>query len=99
MGRRDYSRSMRIRLAVAVSVLVSITSIAQSRRPMAINDLIGAIRVADPQLSPDGRKVIYQRTTMAQDTGAHNADIWVVPADGSAPPKAFLTGAKSENTP
>ena len=66
---------------------------------MAINDLIGAVRVADPQLSPDGRKVIYQRTTTAIDSGARNADIWVVPSDGSAPPKAFLTGAKSENTP
>ena len=68
-------------------------------RPMAIDDLIGAVRVADPRLSPDGRTVVYTRTTTDLKTGARNADIWAVPADGSAPPKALITGAKSENTP
>src|SRR5438552_1440252 len=41
---------------------------AQANRPLAIGDLITAVRVADPQLSPDGRTVAFVRTTT--DTNA-----------------------------
>lgn len=69
------------------------------RRAMTINDLLGAVRVSDPQLSPDGKRVLFGRTTTVLETGKHNADIWSVPADGSAPPSLFIGGDKSESTP
>ncbi len=72
---------------------------AQSKRPMTIDDLIGAVRVADPQLSPDGKSVVFVRTVTALDSGKRNADIWTVPSDGSAAPKELIVGEKSENTP
>jgi dipeptidyl aminopeptidase/acylaminoacyl peptidase len=67
-------------------------------RAMTIDDLIGTVRVADPQLSPDGRTVIYMRTTTDLKSGSRNADLWSVPADGSGAPKELIGGAKSENT-
>jgi dipeptidyl aminopeptidase/acylaminoacyl peptidase len=66
---------------------------------MAINDLIGAIRVSDPQLSPDGRRVLFVRTTTVVESGRRNTDIWSVPADGSAAPIVFLGGDRSESSP
>ena len=72
---------------------------AQAGRPMTINDLLVAVRVADPQLSPDGRSVAFMRTTTDAAAFRRNADIWIVPADGSAVPRAFIAGDKSENTP
>ena len=77
----------------------AVASPAIAARPMTITDLIGAVRVADPQLSPDGRLVAYVRTTTDVATGKRNADIWLVPADGSAPPRLLLGGDKTENTP
>jgi dipeptidyl aminopeptidase/acylaminoacyl peptidase len=68
-------------------------------RPMTIADLIGAVRVSDPQLSRDGRTVYFTRTTTNVETGARNADIWSVPADGSSAAAPAITGDKSENTP
>jgi dipeptidyl aminopeptidase/acylaminoacyl peptidase len=65
---------------------------------MTIEDLIVAPRVADPQLSPDSRTVIFTHTTTDGKTGRRNADIWSVPADGSGPPKALVAGEKTENT-
>ena len=76
-----------------------LASPAVAGRPMTIKDLIGAVRVSDPQLSPDGRLVAFVRTTTDVSTGARNADIWVVPADGSGPPRLLVGGEKSENTP
>ncbi|HEX9369026.1 MAG TPA: S9 family peptidase, partial [Vicinamibacterales bacterium] len=64
-----------------------------------IQDLLGAVRVADPQLSPDGRQVAFVRTTTDVASGKRNADIWVVPADGSGPPRLLIGGDKSESAP
>src|SRR5262245_44390632 len=71
----------------------------QVLRPMTIDDLIATVRVADPQLSPDGRRVAFVRTTTALDTGTRNADIWVVASEGSSPPAPLVTGEKSEMAP
>ena len=68
-------------------------------RAMTIEDLIAAVRISDPQLSPDGRTVVFVRTTTDPKTGGRNADIWSVPADGSGDAKELIGGAKSESTP
>jgi Tol biopolymer transport system component len=72
---------------------------AQTRRPMAVDDLIAAIRLTDPQLSPDTRRVAFVRTTTALASGARQAEIWMVPADGSAPATMFISGAKNDDSP
>ena len=80
-------------------LLLAFASPAFAQRPMTIDDLIGAVRVADPQISPDGRSVVFVRTATNVATGARNGDIWVVAADGSSGPKLLIGGEKSENTP
>ena len=88
---------MKSYVLTAIAVLAAAPAFAQ--RPMTVDDLIGAVRVADPQVSPDGRVVAFVRTTTNVATGARNADIWAVPADGSAAPKLLIGGEKTENTP
>jgi dipeptidyl aminopeptidase/acylaminoacyl peptidase len=86
-------------LCVAIATVGLVQAQAPAGRPMTIDDLIGAVRIADPQLSPDGRMVTFVRTTTDLETGARNADIWAAPADGSAEPKALIAGARGESTP
>src|SRR4051812_28657209 len=83
--------------ATAVSALAGSAG-AQAGRPMTIDDLLGAVRVADPQLSPDSRTVVYQRTTTDQSSGRRNSDLWSVPAEGGTA-KELIGGEKSESTP
>lgn len=83
----------------ALAALLAVAVPASAARPMTIQDLLTAVRVTDPQLSTDGRLVAFVRTTTDATTGARNADIWVVPADGSAAPKLLVGGEKTENTP
>ena len=87
------------RAALYAAAWLSLASPAAAARPMTIQDLLGAVRVADPQLSPDGKLVAFVRTTTDVATGKRNADIWVVPADGSGAPRLFVGGEKTENTP
>src|SRR5689334_9779502 len=86
-------------LVACVLILLPIVGFGQTKRPMSINDLITAVRVGDPQVSSDGKRVLFVRTTTALDSGKRNSDIWSVPADGSTAPAALITGEKTENTP
>src|SRR5919204_5692271 len=87
-----------IALAGAVASVVSPRA-AQSVRPMSITDLLLAIRVSDPQLSPDGSRVAFVRTTTDLKSGKRNADIWQVATNGESASKALVTGDKSDDTP
>src|SRR5947207_13060466 len=86
-------------LLIAVLTIAPLRSNAQAKRAMTIDDLLTAVRVGDPQVSPDGKRVAFTRTTTALDSGKRNSDIWVVPSDGSAPARALIAGEKTENTP
>jgi len=92
-----------MRLFIAAATICSLAITAQSRqiagRAMKIDDLIGAIRVTDPQLTPDGAHVAFVRTTTDLKTGERNADIWSVPADGSGAAKELIVASKTDNTP
>ena len=90
---------MRSMLVLTLTIVLPFSSFAQTKRPMTIDDLITAIRVSEPRISPDGKQVVFTRTTTALDSGRRNADIWSVPADGSAPPNELIGGEKTENSP
>ena len=84
---------------VAIAIAAQASPRAAAGRAMTIEDLIAAVRVSDPQLSPDGKTVLFVRTTTDGATGRRNADIYSVSADGTGTPKALIGGDKSESTP
>ncbi len=86
-------------LAVLGFVLAAASLPAFAARPMTLDDLLNAIRVSDPQLSPDGKWVAFVRTDTDPKTLKRNADVFLVPADGSAPPRALTRNEKSDTTP
>jgi dipeptidyl aminopeptidase/acylaminoacyl peptidase len=51
------------------------TAAAETRRPMSLVDLVELPRVLDPQLSPDGRAVIYEQS---QADWKANRPVWQV---------------------
>jgi dipeptidyl aminopeptidase/acylaminoacyl peptidase len=85
--------------AAVVTCALAAPLAGQARRAMTVEDLIVAPRIGDPQLSPDGRTVLFVRTTTDGKTGRRNADIFAVPADGSGEPKSLIDGDKNENNP
>ena len=57
-------------------------------RPIEIDDLYNLIFVADPNISPDGRKVAWVATIVDRDKNGYRSSIWLAPSDpigGSVP--------------
>src|SRR4051812_44859424 len=71
---------------------------AQTRRPITQTDLFSFAWAADPQISPDGSKVLFVRVNVAPDKTRYETAIYIVPSDGSAAPRP-LTSGKNDAAP
>ncbi|HEY8020924.1 MAG TPA: S9 family peptidase [Thermoanaerobaculia bacterium] len=84
--------------AAAVAVLAlfagapSASSSDTAKRPIAETDLFRFVWVADPQMSPDGHAVAFVRVAVDAKREGYDTSIWIVPADGGAPPRALTSG-------
>ncbi len=65
------------------------------KRPMKVDDLFAFKRVAAPQISPDGKTVVYQVTTVDLAANTSSTALWRAPTDGKAAPKQ-LTDPKGK---
>jgi dipeptidyl aminopeptidase/acylaminoacyl peptidase len=90
---------MKVRCLFAACCLVAGAATAQeaAKRPIGHEDVWLMKRVGGPALSPDGRLVVVSVTQPAYDEKDKSTDLWLIPADGSAPPRriTFSTGAES----
>jgi dipeptidyl aminopeptidase/acylaminoacyl peptidase len=83
--------------AFAALLLLALPAVAapeKARRPIAETDLFRFVWVADPQISPDGRQVVFVRVTVAEDREGYESALWIVPADAGAPPRPFTAGPR-----
>jgi dipeptidyl aminopeptidase/acylaminoacyl peptidase len=71
---------------------------AAGSRAMTVDDLLTVVRVSDPQIAPDGKTVMYTRTTTEAQTGRRNADVYGVSTDGSGSAKPLIGGDRGEST-
>jgi dipeptidyl aminopeptidase/acylaminoacyl peptidase len=84
---------------LVLSAAFALAAPAFAGRPMTVEDLLTAVRVADPRLSPDGRLVAFVKTVTDPATLKRSTGIWAVPADGSAPPRPLTRSEKSDTAP
>jgi dipeptidyl aminopeptidase/acylaminoacyl peptidase len=91
--------SWRIPIGAAIIVLAAATAVrTQTPRPMGIVDLLSLPRLADPQLSPAGKDVVYTRSEADWKSGRRISHIWRAPVDGGQPVQ-LTSGADGENGP
>ncbi|MGH7628906.1 MAG: S9 family peptidase [Gemmatimonadales bacterium] len=69
------------------------------KHPVTHEDIWLMRRVGPPVPSPDGRWVVFTLTEPAYDDSSKVDDLWIVPADGSAPPRRLTTAPGGESEP
>ncbi|MBI3400381.1 MAG: S9 family peptidase [Acidobacteria bacterium] len=67
--------------------------VAAAGRPISLSDLLALQRVSDPQVSPDGTRVLYTVATPDLTANRMARNVWVVPVDVSkgGEPRALTT--------
>ena len=76
----------RLLLAVAVAAAALPPSALHAQgRPITIEEFLALDRVSEPQISPDGRSVVYTVTSTDLEGGSRTSDLWLVPTDGGPP--------------
>jgi dipeptidyl aminopeptidase/acylaminoacyl peptidase len=89
------------RLFVAISILVlalASIAVAQENRPFTIEELMKVRRVADPQVSPDGKTVAFTIGDVNFDGNRVVNQIYVVSIAGGEP-KQLTSGDRSSSSP
>src|SRR5437773_9416328 len=93
-------RSTRVRFAFLLIIVIGAPAagVAQAKRLITETDLFKFVWAADPQISPNGSQVAFVRVNVNEDKDRYETQIFVVPADGSAPPRP-LTSGRNDRSP
>ena len=92
-------KGMIVRCSFASALLVGcgLANWAQeaSKHPITFEDLIKLHRIAEPQVSPDGKWVAYTVSTPDMEANRNASNIWVVPTAGGAAMQLTQSGHDS----
>ncbi|MBX3280609.1 MAG: S9 family peptidase [Acidobacteria bacterium] len=92
--KRFYLHTVLIVFVVASAVTV----LAQGRRPMSFDDLVAVKRIADAQISPDGRRIAFVVTVVDKTANRGKRSIWTVPTAGGDA-RELITSDRNDDTP
>jgi len=105
-------RQLRVSLTALVMLgLAAAAAVAQApaKRPMSLDDIMSLKSVGAPNISPNGTTVVFtiggwehpnaKSDTAKGDKHDSRSHIWVVPADGSAPPRQLTFSERGESAP
>lgn len=85
-------------LSLACALLMTTVAEVSAKRPMTIDDLFRFERVSDPQISPDGKLLVYVLTKVDLAANSSSSTLWLVPTAGG-PPRALTNTPKKDRHP
>src|SRR3954470_19623828 len=86
------------RLILLLSVLLlTIPSFSQARHPLTFEDMMALKRVGAPQVSPDGKWVLFSAVDVDLAANTRTPHIWIVPISGG--PERQLINEQDADSP
>ena len=87
------------RCAYALAIVLAVpflcqVGIAQAKRPITDKDLFRFQWIGDPQVSPDGTRVVFVRVTVNEKKDNYDTALWMVSTVGSDAPVRLTTGKR-----
>jgi len=83
-------------LVMLLLLFISVSVSAQTKKAITHETMWMMKRVGTPQVSPDGKWVVFSVTDPNYDEKEVVNDIWIAPADGSANARRLTSGKSSE---
>src|SRR5580658_2234884 len=85
---------MKIRRSL-VALLGFGCGLCQAGRPIQLEDYYRIEGAATPAISPDGRWVVFARSTIVEAENQRHTELWIAPSDASAPAERLIPGSSS----
>src|SRR5580658_8920280 len=83
--------------------LLALLSVAgglcRAGRPIQLEDYYRIESAATPAISPDGRWVVFARSTIVEAENQRHTELWIAPSDGSSAAVKLLAGDASSSAP
>jgi dipeptidyl aminopeptidase/acylaminoacyl peptidase len=80
-------------------LLLPVGVLYSAGRPVQLADYYRIETAGTPAISPDGQWVVFVRNTTVEAENQHHSELWISPADGSAPAARLTTPAFSASAP
>jgi dipeptidyl aminopeptidase/acylaminoacyl peptidase len=85
-------------VSLALLALAGAAPSAHAQRAMTLVDLLNVPRITDPQISPDGSRILYVEARAEWDADKRVTHVWRVQADATKPTQV-TNGVDGENSP
>jgi len=82
-----------------LALLLLPAAVLAAGRSIQLPDYYRIETAATPAISPDGRWVVFARSTIVEADNAHHTELWVAPADASSPATRLTTPAFNASAP
>ena len=82
-----------MKLSAAFLLLLAAATRSEAGRPIALEDYYRIESAATPAISPDGRWVVFTRTSIIESENRRHTELWISPSDGSAPATRLTSAA------
>ena len=84
-----------LRSTFLLSLCLTIAPLAQAapaKRGITEKDLFAFVWIGDPQVSPDGSRVVHVRVTVNEKKDGYDTSIWMAPTTGEEAPRQLTSG-------
>ncbi len=85
-------------LLTLVSVLGFVGNVRAETHPLSIHDMLAMERISDPQVSPDGKRIVFVLRTTDLEANRGRTDLWLVGVDGNGL-KRLTTHPQNDHNP
>jgi dipeptidyl aminopeptidase/acylaminoacyl peptidase len=82
-----------------VLLLVVAAARSDAARPISLEDYYRIENAATPAISPDGRWVVFARTTIIEAENQRHSELWISSSDGSVPATRLTSAASNASNP
>ena len=81
-------------------LLLSIAAVpSEAARPITLEDYYRVEAAATPEISPDGRWVVFARGSIIEAENQRHSELWISPSDGSAKASRLTSAAFNSSAP
>lgn len=97
MNRQTKHTGIWILILLFISATLPAPTRGAEKRMITEMDLFKFVWIADPQISPDGSRIVFMRVWVNQKPERYDSALWMVPTNGGAPRQ--LTTGPRDSTP